>query len=191
MRLPTFLLSKILHPYTPTPETIANLSLSHIDTDLQKNFSGPLQVSFSEERDGLPKAWVDSWKHMGRGLSSAPFTGDAVGGYINAMNINAATKTSSHALSVYYTPMAMHENLVVVTSALVTKIVFSDSRDEKGDILATGISYTKDSHSCTAVAKREVVLAASALQTPKLLELSVWDWFCGSAFGSGYSGTCR
>ncbi|TGO29852.1 hypothetical protein BPAE_0010g00360 [Botrytis paeoniae] len=156
----------------PPPETIENLSLSYIDPDLQRTFSGPLQASFSEEKDGLPKAWVDTWKHMGWGLSSDPFSGEAVGGYINAMNIDAATKTRSHALSAYYAPIATRENLVVATSALVTKILFSDSRDEKGDVLATGISYTKDSQSYTVSARKEVILAAGALQTPKLLELS-------------------
>ncbi|TGO59177.1 hypothetical protein BCON_0047g00150 [Botryotinia convoluta] len=156
----------------PIPETIENLSLSYINTDLQKTFSGPLQASFAEEKDGLPKAWVETWKHMGWGLSSDPFSGEAVGGYINAMNIDAATKTRSHALSAYYAPIATRENLVVVTSALVTKILFSDSRDEKGDVVATGISYTKDSQSYTVSARKEVILAACALQTPKLLELS-------------------
>ncbi|KAF5874127.1 putative glucose-methanol-choline oxidoreductase protein [Botrytis fragariae] len=156
----------------PPPESIEDLSLSYIDTDLQRTFSGPLQASFAEEKDGLPKFWIDRWKQMGWGLSSDPFSGEAVGGYINAMNIDAATRKRNHALSAYYTPMATRENLVVVTSALVTKILFSDSRHEKGDVVATGISYTNDSQSYTVSARKEVILAAGVLPIPKLLELS-------------------
>lgn len=144
-----------------------------MDPELQKRFTGPVEASFAEEiSDPLPKAWVDTWATMGWGVNSDPFSGEALGGYVNAMNIEASSKQRSHALSAYYAPVKTRENLVVVTSALVTKIHFSDDKDENGNLAATSVSYMLDGKPHTATATKEIVLAAGALQTPKLLELS-------------------
>ncbi|MFO0762177.1 MAG: GMC family oxidoreductase [Byssovorax sp.] len=57
-------------------------------------------------------------------------------------------------------------NLTIVTGALAEQIVFD------GDKRAVGLRYRKDGRSIKAEVKREVVLAAGALESPKLLLLS-------------------
>lgn len=57
------------------------------------------------------------------------------------------------------------DNLVVHTEARVRRVTFEGRR-------ATGVSYTHDGVDKIAKARREVVLCAGALETPKLLMLS-------------------
>jgi choline dehydrogenase-like flavoprotein len=154
----------------PSPAACDHLSLSYIDEKVQSRFTGPVQVSFAEEvNDPLPKAWVDTWKQMGHGVTGDPFSGVAVGGYINAMNIHPETKKRTHALNAYYEPVKTRENLVVVTSAFVDKILLEGKNT---GVVAKGVSYTTGGEATTAYATKEVILAAGAFATPKLLELS-------------------
>jgi choline dehydrogenase-like flavoprotein len=154
----------------PSPAACDHLSLSYIDEKVQSRFTGPVHVSFAEEvNDPLPKAWVDTWKKMGHGITGDPFSGVAVRGYINAMNIHPDTKKRTHALSAYYEPVKKRENLVVVTSAFVKKILLEGNNT---DVVAKGVSYTIGEEAATAYATKDVVLAAGAFATPKLLELS-------------------
>ncbi|KAI9645652.1 hypothetical protein NHQ30_006394 [Ciborinia camelliae] len=154
----------------PSPEACSHLSLSYIDEKVQSKFTGPVQASFAEEvNDPLPKAWVDTWAELGYGVTGDPFSGVAVGGYINPMNIDPVTKQRSHALSAYYEPIKTRENLVVVTSAFVEKILL-DGKDSH--VIAKGVSYIKDGKTELATATKEVILAAGVFATPKLLELS-------------------
>ncbi|KAK6601223.1 GMC oxidoreductase [Botrytis cinerea] len=154
----------------PSPEAYSHLSLSYIDEKVQSKFTGPVQTSFAEEvNDPLPKAWVDTWAELGYGVTGDPFSGVAVGGYVNAMNIDPVTKQRSHALSAYYEPIKTRENLVVKTSAFVEKILLDG---KTSDVVAKGVSYIKDGKTETATVIQEVILAAGVFATPKLLELS-------------------
>lgn len=146
------------------------MSLDYVDENLRSKFNGPIQASFAEEvNDPLPKAWVDTLKGLGYPVSNDPFSGQAVGGYINAMNIHPVTKQRSHAVNAYYEPVRTRENLHLITSAMTQKI-FLD-KNEAG-VIAKSVSYIKDGKTQTVTAKKEVILAAGVFNTPKLLELS-------------------
>ena len=62
-------------------------------------------------------------------------------------------------------PAIRRENLRVVTHALVTRITCDGRR-------ATGVEWLADNHPHSASAGAEVILAAGAINSPKLLELS-------------------
>lgn len=154
----------------PPAAVIEHLCLDYINEEASAKFKGPIQASFSEEiGDSLPKAWVETFGALGYPISGDPFSGTALGGYINAMNIHPTTKERSHAGSAYYQPVRSRQNLQVITSAFVEKLVLDRQADQ---IIAKGVSYMKDGKTQTIFATKEVVLAAGVFNTPKLLELS-------------------
>ena len=65
----------------------------------------------------------------------------------------------------YLNPARGRANLRIETNAHATRVLFDGRR-------ATGVRYRRDGVDATAVARREVVLAAGALQSPQLLQLS-------------------
>ena len=65
----------------------------------------------------------------------------------------------------YLRPVRDRANLRVETNAHATRIRFEDRR-------ATGVAYQRGGESRTASARREVIVAAGALQSPQLLQLS-------------------
>lgn len=64
-----------------------------------------------------------------------------------------------------YLPTAARDNLEIVCGALVDRILFTHGR-------ASGVAYRKDGQAREIRARRAVVLAAGAFQTPQLLMLS-------------------
>jgi choline dehydrogenase len=65
----------------------------------------------------------------------------------------------------YLKPARARANLRVETDAQVTRVLFADRR-------ATGVTYRRAGTECAAAARLEVILAAGALQSPQLLQLS-------------------
>ena len=65
----------------------------------------------------------------------------------------------------YLQPARQRRNLRIETSAQATRIEFDGRR-------ATGVVYRRDGRDVTAKARREVIVAAGALQSPQLLQLS-------------------
>ncbi|KAH0444703.1 GMC oxidoreductase [Colletotrichum camelliae] len=154
----------------PPPQSAKDIvGLGYHDDAL--NGSGPLQVSFGEGYSAMNTAWMSTFEKLGLGMTGDPRGGKAFGAFQNPCSIDPETKTRSYAASAYYTTeVSSRPNLVVFTEALVKRINF-DTKD--GDAVATGVQVvTKDGTEREIAAKSEVILAAGALQTPQLLELS-------------------
>ncbi|KAI1395965.1 glucose-methanol-choline oxidoreductase-like protein [Hypoxylon fuscum] len=152
----------------PSPAACDHLRLNYID-DTVRGTDGPVQASFPETDDPLPAAWVDTLAALGYPASGDPFSGELVGGYINAMNIDPTSGTRSDAVTAYYEPAKDRPNLHVVTDVVVEKIVFAKSGTMPK---AIGVQVQRDGHSLVVEATKEVILAAGVFGTPKLLELS-------------------
>lgn len=77
------------------------------------------------------------------------------------------TETRSSARTAYYDPIASRANLHLVTGHVVTEILFRD-------LTAYGVKVTSRADNTTSevYATEEVVLAAGAIHTPKLLQYS-------------------
>lgn len=69
------------------------------------------------------------------------------------------------ASTAYLKPARGRNNLVVLTGASVTRVLFDGKR-------AIGVEYIRGGETMTAVAKNEVILAAGAIKSPQILELS-------------------
>ncbi|KAI0389771.1 oxidoreductase [Xylariaceae sp. FL0594] len=112
--------------------------------------TGPLQTSFPAE-----------------------FTHPTSAGAFSCLaTIHPETKERSYSVSAYYKPIKDRANLHVLTNAQVMKILFDETEDGGGEIRATGVQYTHQGTASVVQASKEVILAADALQSPKILELS-------------------
>lgn len=97
-----------------------------------------------------------------------PAAGKAIGHFWCPSAINANTSTRTSSLYAYYDRVSSRKNLKLYAQHQVTEIVFSK------DLTATGVKALdrKKQQSLTFTAKKEVVLAAGAIFTPQILQLS-------------------
>ncbi|KAH6847070.1 hypothetical protein B0I37DRAFT_414840 [Chaetomium sp. MPI-CAGE-AT-0009] len=157
--------------HTPPQSARDLLGLTYLNEGLAKG-DGPIQVSFSEGYGVTNKAWMKTFADLGLEAATDPRDGGALGAFQNYASIDPATHTRSYASTGYYTPeVAKRPNLVVLTETVVNKIIFDTASGE--DAVATGVEIiTKDGQKKQVSASTEVILAAGALQTPQILELS-------------------
>lgn len=132
---------------------------------------GPLQVAVSEPTTMIQKAWIDALESIGFPRSD-PLSGEACGAVIAAESIDPTTKQRSYATNAYLDPVRGRPNLTVLTEATVTKVLL-DKPSAGHDAVATGVQYTsKDGTSHRVNARKEVIISAGAINSPRLLELS-------------------
>lgn len=128
--------------------------------------SGPIQASFTDSPENpLGKAWVQAFENLGGGITADPFSGHSTGAFSCPASVDPATKTRSYSASAYYAPAAQRPNLDLLTGANAREVVLEGST-------ARAVVFTDADGEHQVKAKREVILAAGAFQTPKLLELS-------------------
>lgn len=153
----------------PSKDIKDSLGLQYMDEKAQGS-SGPVQVSFGCEHSRLEQAWKATFKNLGHEAAKDPITGESGGGQNNAGSVDPKTATRSHAAAAYYkADVAKRTNLRVVTEALVGRIIIAN--DESG-LRATGICFVDQIKRENVISAKEVILAAGALQSPQLLELS-------------------
>ena len=153
----------------PSAEICKNLGIDWIDDNV-RGASGPVQASFNDSlEDRLSRAWTQTFSSLGYPPSGDPFSGQATGGFNSPVTVDAVSKERSYSASAYYHPVSKRLNLHVLTGALVTKIVLE--KTDK-DFTATGVQFVQKGERQNVKARAEVVLAAGALQSPKILELS-------------------
>ncbi len=124
---------------------------------------GPLWASDIEAKHELVEAMIAAGGELGipRNDDFNGATQEGVGYY--QLNTRRGFRCSTAVA--YLRPARGRPNLRVETQALATRIVFAGRR-------ATGIAYRRDGREMIASARREVILAAGALQSPQLLQLS-------------------
>jgi choline dehydrogenase-like flavoprotein len=136
-----------------------------------KEGDGPLQVRIPEPATPLQQAWVDGLKAIGFPRSD-PFSGHICGAVIAPESIDPATRQRSYASNAYLYPVHGRQNLTVLTETTVTKILV-DKSPADSDAVAKGVQYTdKDGTSQTVNARKEVIISAGTINSPRLLELS-------------------
>ena len=131
---------------------------------------GPIQACFPLTSLPLQKAWLECFQDVDLENREEPADGQALGGYISTCHISADRRERSHAGKAYYEPVSRRENLHLITSAMVRKILFNKSSGD--DAVATGVSYIKTGETRSIRVRKEVILAAGAFASPQILELS-------------------
>ena len=161
---------KKFHTLTiPSEEVSHNIGLDYIDKAIQGN-SGPIQASFTGAAEHpLGKIWIATFKALGYSATGDPFSGQITGGYTNPVTIDPKSKTRSYSAVAYYLPAKNRTNLHLMTGVLVQKIILEKTIRS---VTATGVKFTKERNVHEIKARKEVILAAGAFNSPKLLELS-------------------
>ncbi|MEO1470807.1 MAG: GMC family oxidoreductase N-terminal domain-containing protein [Pseudomonadota bacterium] len=128
---------------------------------------GPLQVSDQKELRPMSHAFVEAAKQMQHRPCDDFNDGDNEGfGYFQVTQFHDARNGERcSAAAGYLFPVMDRPNLTVITRAECTGLTFQGKR-------AIGVIYRHKGAEHTALAGREVLLAAGALKTPQILQLS-------------------
>jgi choline dehydrogenase len=124
---------------------------------------GPLSVSDPADKHPLCDAFFAAATACGY-----PLNADINGATQAGFGYNQVTQRRGRRCSTavaYLGPAKNRSNLVVVTDAHTTRILFSGKR-------AVGVEYLRDGKRESAHARAEVILAAGAFNSPQLMQLS-------------------
>ncbi|KAI9737412.1 MAG: hypothetical protein M1834_009566 [Cirrosporium novae-zelandiae] len=161
------------HTFNPPSAKIRDrLGLEYLDKNIQGT-SGPIQASWGQDwYTPYNDAWPETFRQLGYELTGDPLSGVSKGAFSNPGTIDPKTNTRSHAGNAYYNAeVRKRPNLHVITEALVERIMLEKVDAE--NFAAVGVEIvTKDGQQQNVHAKIEVILAAGAVKTPQLLELS-------------------
>jgi choline dehydrogenase len=124
---------------------------------------GPVRVSRPGLVHPLSAAWVEAGQQAGY-----PYNDDTNGrsqeGF-GPIDLTLGARQRSSAASAYLHPAFSRPNLIVVTGATASRIVFEGTR-------AVGVEYLRGGRRQQSHADREVILAGGAINSPHLLMLS-------------------
>ena len=141
------------------------------DTSEENDTTGTLTVSFPDQsNNGWLNIWKDTLNGLGISVSSDIFTGKGNGLIVTPENIQPRTKKRSYAQSAFLSPVLNRSNLTILTEAVVEKINWNRSDPTKAR--AESVQYVKGGERSNVAVRKEVVLAAGAFNSPRLLELS-------------------
>ena len=125
---------------------------------------GPLSVSDVKDRHPLADC-VPRRRRVGRHRAQRRLQRREAGGPRLLPGHGAATGCAAARRSPTCIPAMKRPNLVVATHALATRVLTEGAR-------ATGVEYRQDGAMRRAFATREVLVAAGAIQSPQLMQLS-------------------
>lgn len=125
--------------------------------------AGPLHVSAGDPRDPLAQAFLAAGEQAGYARSD-DVNGFRQEGFGRVDRTTYRGRRWSTARG-YLATAEQRDNVTVVTGALTRRVLFEGKR-------ATGIEYDVGGKSRRASARREVILATGAINTPQLLMLS-------------------
>ncbi|TCD61245.1 hypothetical protein EIP91_008712 [Steccherinum ochraceum] len=131
---------------------------------------GPLKLGFPLYGNELGLLTIRAFNNVGIPVASDYFSGDINGVWITPNAYDPTTNTRSFATTAFYLPNKDRINLVVLTNALVVRIVTSKSSDDA--VTATGVEFEVDGKKYTVKAGKEVIVSAGGLKSAQILELS-------------------
>ncbi|RFU72424.1 gmc oxidoreductase [Trichoderma arundinaceum] len=161
-------LNKFATVHAPSQITRDVVGLEYHDDSVVGN--GPIQVCYSEGYSKPNSVWMEAFAKLGLEMKSDTRTGKGLGAFQQGGSIDPASNTRSYAANAHYTPdIASRPNLTVITETIVKKIVFDTSGAEP---VAVGVLVRSKDGTEKVLSGDEIILAAGALMSPQILELS-------------------
>ena len=126
---------------------------------------GPMKVSHLGHFSPLSRAYVKTLQGLGIPYTPDINSGNPSGVGFMQHTIDGQTRQRCSVVDAFINPLRHDARLTLVTGAQVEEVLFDGT-------CASGVRYRQDGQPQQARASREVILAAGAYQTPKLLMLS-------------------
>lgn len=126
---------------------------------------GPMKVSHLGHFSPLSSAYVKTLQGLGIPYTADFNSGNPSGVGFMQHTIDGQTRQRCSVVDAFINPLRHDARLTLVTGAQVEEVLFDGT-------CASGVRYRQDGQPQQARASREVILAAGAYQTPKLLMLS-------------------
>jgi choline dehydrogenase len=131
--------------------------------DAYRGGEGKVDTRYGALANPLNEVWLQAGRQAGY-----PYTKDMNGfqqeGF-GRMDMTVGRGRRSSAANAYLRPAMHRGNLAVRTRALATRVLFEGRR-------AVGVAYRRGNETRVARARREVIVSAGPIQSPKLLKLS-------------------
>ena len=124
---------------------------------------GELGVSDLRNDDPSCRAWIAAAQEYGLPLIT-DFNGETTFG-VGAYQLSIKGRWRSSSATAFLTPALSRPNLTVISGAHTSRVLFEGQR-------TVGVEWIENDRVRQAMAKREVILSAGALQTPQILQLS-------------------
>ncbi|TFK27277.1 GMC oxidoreductase [Coprinopsis marcescibilis] len=163
--------SKKSETFHPVVEEIAN-NFPQTYNPKSLGTSGPIQVTVPLQAHTVDIIFQDALAAKGVKTVEDPYGGDTTGIFVAANSVDPRTWKRSYAATGYLDPNQERPNLHILMGAYATRIIWSDEKDNEGNLIATGIEYIHGEEKKVASASREVILSAGAVKSPQILELS-------------------
>jgi choline dehydrogenase-like flavoprotein len=141
----------------------------HLDSH---GLTGAIHTSMGTWQTPFEKDLIKAFDEVS-GLSRPqdPYNGSHLGFYRTVSTTDRTEKPiRSYSASGYLAASTGRANLTVLTNALARKILIE--RDANTSLFAKGVEFQHGGLVYSALAKKEVILSAGAIQSPQLLELS-------------------
>ncbi|MCM5571154.1 GMC family oxidoreductase N-terminal domain-containing protein [Burkholderiaceae bacterium FT117] len=133
------------------------------DASPDRGHSGPVPVTEFSPNQPLMDAFLEAC--VAAGIPHNPdYNGKSYEG-VGYLQFNTRRGLRWGGREAYLRPLRRARNLDVRTGALATRVLFEGAK-------AVGVEYRRGGQTRRAGARREVILAAGAIQSPQLLELS-------------------
>ncbi|KAK8121582.1 GMC oxidoreductase [Apiospora sp. TS-2023a] len=135
---------------------------------------GPLQVTVAtpETASFWGRTWIEGLGSLGFPQTD-PLSGRLGGPNLAPESIDPQSKQRSYAANAYLDPIKGRANLKVKTGATVTKILVEKNATATGEAVAKGVQILTPTNGIQTIgARKEVILSAGAINSPRLLELS-------------------
>ncbi|KAK7046410.1 alcohol dehydrogenase [Favolaschia claudopus] len=168
------------HFHPPSPKQASTLNLTYNPTS--HGLSGPISIAIQAVNvsNFFPDFAVPTLEALGHKMNFDPNGGFHNGPSWDFLTALPDSSTRSYAVSGYYLPVINRTNLHVMTESQGTKIIWSAKKKRlasRSDLLmATGVEYIVLDDAGVPQTRtmnaRNVILSGSALNTPKILELS-------------------
>ncbi|TDL15526.1 alcohol oxidase [Rickenella mellea] len=139
--------------------------------DATRGHGGPIQTTFPNAIPDAELPTEPAALSLGLNIISDPMSGTTKGAWRSSCSIDPVHRTRSYSVNAYFTPNQGRSNLVVLTGAHVTKINWASNSTSAG-LTASGVSFITNGTTYTVGASREVILSASSIGSPQVLELS-------------------
>ncbi|KAF2627375.1 GMC oxidoreductase [Macroventuria anomochaeta] len=156
--------------FIPPPQELVDEF--NITWDAAAYGTGPLKLGIADFQYPDIKSYWAAFEGQGARRLVDGNNGDNAGASWYPNTMNPKTGERQHARLAYYDTVASRLNLHTLLGTVANELVFDNNSSKR--LVARGVKVTdkKTGATKTVYAKREVILATGAVNTPKLLQLS-------------------